>query len=216
MGVGRPVFHSVLMLASAILLSMSPVYAFVDSVLLGAGWANLILRALMFAIFLNLGWAIATAFDSMQSETLIKGRLGWWMLGLCMGALVVAFILGAQPGNVGRVLSLSNIVYVTSWRAYSVYVCFALLVALIPAIFRRPTLQKPSPLIRRLAAGFISACCFTLIASAAVAIEHATLGTPAIFSVALDFIAVTAMVSGLALTWWGYLMRQRVLTATIE
>lgn len=148
------------LLAIAVAFDIPEVYTTLDGALGGQNYAQLIMRACVYLLFLILGIATAGAFNSMLAQWLIAGRPGLIVLGVAMGSTITSHMLGAyqnvntpDPYN-----SLAGWIYSLTWQLYLAYVSTCLLTALLPIAFR-PSQDK----LRRVAAGINSVGYFIVV-----------------------------------------------------
>ena len=96
-GRGRSIFAALVLMTAAVALSLSPIYLAVDGFIGGVNLANLMLRLILFAVFLLLGIRMAAAFGSALARRLIAGPFGVTVLALSVIATLYFFIASELP-----------------------------------------------------------------------------------------------------------------------
>ena len=154
-GRGRAMTACLLLMTVAMALSLDVFYEPVDALLGGVNVANLVLRFCLYAIFMILGSRSAAAFASPRAARLVKGPVGWWVLGAVGVLTVLTFVLSDLPetttGLVGYDDQISVQLYATLGRLYPGYVAVCVAGSALAAA--RNTALRPMP---RLGAGLIA------------------------------------------------------------
>lgn len=96
-GMNRGIFAALALMLLGIALSIESIYLVVDGVLGGQNYANLVIRFLLFTIFVILGVKMAKAFDAPWAARLIVGPAGLVVLGACAVLAVLFFIMSDLP-----------------------------------------------------------------------------------------------------------------------
>ncbi len=96
-GRNRSIFVALVLMLVGVALSIESIYLAVDGALGGLNYANLLIRFVMFTIFVILGVKMAKAFESPWAARLIVGPVGLVVLAICSVLAVLFFIQSDLP-----------------------------------------------------------------------------------------------------------------------
>lgn len=196
-GRGRSIFAALVLMAAAVALSLSPIYLVVDGFLGGVNLANLMLRLILFAVFLLLGIRMAAAFGSKLARRLIAGPFGLAVLALSVLATLYFFVASELPVS-SRGLSAfedQDTVqqYGTVGRFYPGYVSLCLLPAALASVLDRSARPMHRLAGVLLAGGFFLVVMFVVLRLFSVELRQ--------WEVILPFTAILLTAVGLCLIW---------------
>jgi hypothetical protein len=196
-GQGRTIFAALVLMTAAVALSLSPIYLVVDGFLGGVNVANLMLRLLLFAVFLLLGVRMAAAFGSVFARRLIVGPFGLAVLALCVIAALYFFVASELPMS-SRGLSAFDDQdtvrqYMTAGRLYSGYVSACLLPAALACV-----LDRRARLLHRVSGAFLASGFFLVVLFVVLQLFSVPLYQ---WDVILPFAAILLTALGLCLIW---------------
>lgn len=208
-GENRSLFFLFLLMTLAILLSMRAPYEAVDHILGGINIANVLLRFIIFAFILVLGFRVARGFGAADALRLITGRVGMAVLAFSSLVIVVVFLMmdtaGSSTGLVGLSgRSASNAVlvefYGAAGRLYPAYVTLALLPAMVRA------LASTLPVLVRAGAALLALGSIAITLTLLFPLNPPALG---FVEFIINYTALLCLVLGLVLIWLGSITARR-------
>ena len=196
-GRGRGIFAALVLMTAAIALSLAPIYLVVDGLLGGVNVANLMLRLILFAVFLLLGIRMASAFGSVHARRLIAGPFGLAVLALSVIATLYFFVASELPMSSRGLSAFADQdtvqQYGTVGRFYPGYISACLL----PAAFASILDRSARPLHRiagiLLAGSFFLVVLFVVLRLFSVELHQ--------WDLILPFTAILMTAVGLCLIW---------------
>ncbi len=196
---------ALLLLTFAVALSIEPLYDGVDAVLGGVNATNLVLRMVLYAVFVLIGVRVAAAFDSPLARRLIAGPFGLAILGLAIAATLYFFVASELPGSSVGLTDFSDQATVREYaavgRLYPGYVAACLIVPTVVSVLDR----RARPIHRvagaLLAGGFLLVVVFVLLRLMGLDLMR--------WNVILPFSAILLTVLGLYLIWLSHRRARR-------
>ncbi|WP_022894583.1 hypothetical protein [Agromyces subbeticus] len=186
---------ALLLFTLAVLLDIEEVYKALDAALGSIRIADLVMRALVYALILIVGVVTARAFNSMLALWLIKGKYGKIAVAVAGTVTATSFGFGALATD-DPYDSAAGIAYVLAWQLYAAYVVVCLLSALLPAALTPHTSR-----IRQVAAMLCALGCLVgLTYPVARAVEAAN-DTEGLFTDLLKMCLVVLIVSSSTIVW---------------
>jgi hypothetical protein len=196
-GRGRSIFAALVLMTAAVGLSLSPIYLVVDGFLGGVNVANLVLRLILFAVFLLLGIRMAAAFGSSVARRLIVGPFGLAVLALCVIATLYFFVASELPVSSRGLSAFQDqdtvLQYLTVGRFYPGYVSACLLPAALVSV-----LDKRARTLHRVAGAFLAGGFFLVVLFVVLRFVTVPLYP---WDVILSFAAILLTAVGLCLIW---------------
>jgi hypothetical protein len=195
-GGNQALFWALLLVAVSIGLTIPMIYLAVDGVLGGQNYASLLIRFATNAVFFILGTKMAAAFRSRRGEWLIRGPVGLTALIGFSAAAVIFFVISELPESSAGLAEYRQLDtvrwYAIAARLYQAYVA----ICLIPAIF--DAVRTARERMIRVAAGLFCVS-FSIIITLAAA--QASFQLPPASDLALSYVAVLSVATGLTLVW---------------
>lgn len=145
-GENRSLFFLLLLMTLAVFLGMRAPYEQVDHLLGGMNIAHIVLRFIVFAFILILGFRVARGFGATDALRLITGPIGMAVLAFCSFVILVVFPMMDTAGSATRLVGISDRstrdaalvqIYDAAGRLYPAYVTLALLPAMVRALASR-------------------------------------------------------------------------------
>lgn len=204
-GQGRTVFAALVLLTAAVALSLSPIYELVDAALGGVNVANLLLRFILYAVFVLLGVRMAAAFGSVLGKRLIIGPFGVAILALTVLATLYFFIASELPTSSRSLYAFGDQDTVQQYsavgRLYPGYVSACLVLPAVASV-----LDARSRAIHRVACAFLASgfglvVVFVLLRLTSIDLRQ--------WDIVLPFTAIVLTVVGLCLIRIGRTMIRR-------
>jgi glucan phosphoethanolaminetransferase (alkaline phosphatase superfamily) len=195
--------YASLLFAITVALDINTVYDTVDAALGGQNYANLIMRACVYALFFILGVVTARAFNSMLALWLIKGHPGQIAFAIATSATIISHMLGAYSTS-NPYGTPAGCVYSLIWQLYIAYIGICLLTALLPAA----TTPGGSSL-RRYSAAITSMGYLLIIVYPFIRIARELFGYQEWFTDAIKMGTVTFIVIGSTIPWIARKWEQR-------
>jgi hypothetical protein len=204
-GRGRMVFTALVLLTIAVALSLDVIYLVVDSLMGGVNLANLLIRFLLYAVFLLIGVRMAAAFDSPGARRLIAGPFGIAVLIVTISATLYFFLASELQGSSTGLRDFGYqdtvLQYAAVGRLYPAYVAACLVVPGVRAAFDRGS--RP---LHRVASGLL-ACGFAIV-DAYVVLRLMPIELHQ-WDIILPFLAILLTVLGLCLIWLSHIVSRR-------
>lgn len=204
-GQGRTVFAALVLLTAAVGLSLPPIYHAVDGVLGGVNVANLLLRFILYAVFMLLGIRMAVAFGSKLSHRLIIGPIGIVVLAMTVIATVYFFAASELPTSAPglRAFGDQDTVqqYATVGRLYPGYVSACLLLPVMGSV-----LDRNARIMHRIAGAFVAGGLALVVVFVVLRLTPVDLRQ---WDVVLPFSAIMLTVVGLCLIRCSHVLGER-------
>ncbi|WP_146070800.1 hypothetical protein [Arthrobacter sp. B1805] len=202
---GRTIFAALVLLTVAVALSIEPIYLAVDGFLGGANIANLLLRLMLYAVFLLLGIRMAAAFDSNLARRLVVGPVGVTILALVVAATLYFFVTSELSGSSTALRDFGDQDtvqhYAAAGRLYPGYVAACLVIPAVAAV-----LDHEARTIHRVASAFL-ACSFSIVV--VFVLLRLTPVNLMAWDIVLPFSAIVLTVVGLCLIWLSHTLGRR-------
>lgn len=194
-GRGRPVFAALVLLTAAVGLSLPLIYQAVDAVLGGVNVANLMLRLILYAVFVLLGIRMSAAFGSRLSRRLIVGPVGLAVLALTVMATVYFFVASELPTSSPGLRAFDDQgsvqQYATVGRLYPGYVSACLVIPAVGSV-----LDRHARIMHRIAGAFVASGFALVVVFVLLRLTPLDIGR---WDVVLPFSAIMLTVVGLCL-----------------
>ncbi|KIS28528.1 hypothetical protein TV39_03700 [Arthrobacter sp. SPG23] len=207
-GENRSLFYIFVLATLAILLSIDGPYVAIDRLLGGTNVTNLILRFVIFAVILLVGYRIARGFGAPASIRLILGPIGLGILAVIATATLVLFLLADTEGSVAGLTTLPSRsprnaqlieLYAAAGRLYPAYVAASLL----PATLAAASSNLAASI--RWGAGLLSVAFVALPAGTLYPLLPDELGP---LKALINYLAVLSLMGGLLTIWIGRVRAQ--------
>jgi hypothetical protein len=204
-GHGRTVFMALVLLTIAVGLSIAPIYQAVDAIIGGSNAANLVLRLVLYAVFMLLGMRVAAALGSSLAHRLITGPVGLVILGMTVAATLYLFLISDLPFSSAGLRDFGDQDavqhYAAVGRLYPGYVAACLVIPAVRSVF-----DLRSRSLHRLACVFLAAGFSIVVVFVALRILPLDLQQ---WDIILPFSAILLTVVGLCLIWLSHVLSRR-------
>ena len=204
-GRGRTVFVALVLLTIAVWLSIAPIYETVDALLGAVNIANLLLRLLLYTVFVLLGVRMAAAFGSSSARRLIVGPFGLAALGVTVAATLYFFVASELPGSSTALRAFGDQhtvqQYAAVGRLYPGYVAACLVVPAVASAADRHSRTIHRVACALLALSFSLVVVFVLLRLTAIELMA--------WDILLPFSAILLTVLGLGLIWVSHTLARR-------